>query len=794
MKMNRILFSLSFLFLAQYVAKAQFVDVANPHDGAIEAYENRGDVLLLADKGDSINQYNNQVMLRWVNENGTLSFSTKYRNNGIFDTAFSIVSVSQSAEDVFVLARGPVAGVVRDRLLHYDTIGKIWSTPNGLNTYLDLNLVTARPRAIKTFDGALIVAGEMVNSNNYTEILAYYPNGDSVNVLAYVDSTVLGLEAHNGDLFAWGLFENTEFIQSGGLLQFPNAQTWQDPDPNDNTVRYKHVNWISSSEMIVQDENNNLFHKVNNSFVALPQLNETVYSSIRYADRLFVGMGDFLNRVFVYEDAIKDWVYVDSSDYNSTIHLEQVNNAMLQITLNSFFYRVRKFTRLGAILKTNLYLDLNSNCQRDANELGLAGVYIQEKNGNLGILTDPDGRSFQYVDPGLYEMDTLAGFSNYTRNGCSSDSVNITANADTVYYDVPMKLIDPNKTIEAYVQADIGFRARQGFTERYTIRVKNVGSSAKSCDYYVRIPEVFHLVSLSAPILDSIPKQYKISISLNPLEEKTLVLRCLTPVTATPLKWHAIYFTSDSSCNLEVAEWVNVQVRGAYDPNDKQSSEDALMPKETKKLRYHIRFQNTGTDTAYRVRIIDTIDRNLALNLIKVRTASHAHRVEVLHEPGSQFYALHFIFDNILLPDSNTDNLGSNGYIQYEASLRNGFSDKDTVFNTAHIFFDYQSAIITNTVENSFDTAGQTYIPPGKDFSHLITLYPNPSIGELHIRNNLGKPLNLMITDTRGGIVGYTHCAPLGSSTFNCQTLAINMYYVMSADKLIRKRFIVVKE
>ncbi|MBK7137561.1 MAG: hypothetical protein IPH74_00450 [Bacteroidetes bacterium] len=64
------------------------------------------------------------------------------------------------------------------------------------------------------------------------------------------------------------------------------------------------------------------------------------------------------------------------------------------------------------------------------------------------------------------------------------------------------------------------------------------------------------------------------------------------------------------------AKWTDI-VRGSFDPNDKLVSKTTLPPAydvEKDRLIYTIRFQNTGTDTAFYVRVKDEIPANLNLS------------------------------------------------------------------------------------------------------------------------------------------------------------------------------------
>lgn len=65
---------------------------------------------------------------------------------------------------------------------------------------------------------------------------------------------------------------------------------------------------------------------------------------------------------------------------------------------------------------------------------------------------------------------------------------------------------------------------------------------------------------------------------------------------------------------------------------------------------YTIRFQNTGTDTAFTVRLEDYLDANLDLSTFKVISSSHPNSVSLLSSGK-----LTFLFENILFSPSIED-------------------------------------------------------------------------------------------------------------------------------------------
>ncbi len=193
---------------------------------------------------------------------------------------------------------------------------------------------------------------------------------------------------------------------------------------------------------------------------------------------------------------------------------------------------------------------------------------------------------------------------------------------------------------------------------------------------------------------------------------------------------------------------------GSYDPNDKTafptgySNEHFI--KATQEIEYLINFQNTGTDTAFTVMVQDVIDPNLDITTFQPKSASHDYSVVFLENDTIQF-----IFNNILLPDSTTNLIGSNGYIRFTISPEPDVTLGTVITNNAAIFFDFNEAIITNEV---IHTIGENFIVITdvntiSSISPEVEAYPNPTNGEwfLFVKNveEYGT-LNLVLTDALG--------------------------------------------
>ncbi len=150
----------------------------------------------------------------------------------------------------------------------------------------------------------------------------------------------------------------------------------------------------------------------------------------------------------------------------------------------------------------------------------------------------------------------------------------------------------------------------------------------------------------------------------------------------------------------EVAEEC-LPIIDSYDPNDKLVTpvgltEENYTPTNTP-LKYKIRFQNTGTDVAYRVVVVDTLSEHLDLSTLQMGTSSHNYTFSV---SGKGQPVLTWTFNNILLPDSTSNEPGSHGYIQFSIRPKAELPEKTAIENFADIFFDYNSPVRTNVTVN----------------------------------------------------------------------------------------------
>ena len=230
---------------------------------------------------------------------------------------------------------------------------------------------------------------------------------------------------------------------------------------------------------------------------------------------------------------------------------------------------------------------------------------------------------------------------------------------------------------------------------------------------------------------------------------------------------------------------------GSYDPNDKRAypvgyGAEHYIYQHTD-LEYYIRFQNTGTDTAFTVVIIDTISPHLDITSLRVGASSHNYSYEIY---GNGI--VKFTFANILLPDSSTNNRASQGFIKYQIEQMPSNPIGTIINNKADIYFDYNAPIQTNT---TFHEIGDNFVTVqllGLDQvtvpNTLVKVYPNPfkEVATIEIEGETFTTVEFELYDLTGRMI-YQKTSK--DSSFNIQkanlTQGVYVYRIVADGKLL---------
>lgn len=173
------------------------------------------------------------------------------------------------------------------------------------------------------------------------------------------------------------------------------------------------------------------------------------------------------------------------------------------------------------------------------------------------------------------------------------------------------------------------------------------------------------------------------------------------------------------------------QVINSYDPNLKEVYPVDVLPGYQDWFTYTIHFQNTGTAPAFNIRLVDTLSNNLDLETFQVINYSHHNTISIQNK------VLTVRFPNIMLPDSTSNYEGSKGFVQYRVKPKPNLPLGTLIKNTASIYFDYNTPIVTNTTTNEF-TQNNSVSNLTSQISHLY-VYPNPGTGKFKIQIDNGQ-------------------------------------------------------
>jgi len=275
-------------------------------------------------------------------------------------------------------------------------------------------------------------------------------------------------------------------------------------------------------------------------------------------------------------------------------------------------------------------------------------------------------------------------------------------------------------------------------------------------------------------------------------QQRHVSVRALVPpdvgLIGTTLTTTAQVTTANTDGNLANNSATSNQiVTGSYDPNDKLASTSSgsstiWLIDEDEWIDYTIRFQNTGTDTAFNVIITDTLPSTLDPSSITWGAGSHAHTRSLLGQG-----VLKFIFPNILLPDSNVNEVLSHGFVSFRIRPHLPIAPGTIIENIANIYFDFNPPVITepSVLVAEFSTG------IGERLREDMRLMPNPVNEELRISANSSiASLRIIAADGREVLARSVRAANTSIAVDRLQAGAYLLHATFTDGTEARERFI----
>jgi uncharacterized repeat protein (TIGR01451 family) len=425
----------------------------------------------------------------------------------------------------------------------------------------------------------------------------------------------------------------------------------------------------------------------------------------------------------------------------------------------------------------------------DVNDMKVSNIMVASGNGGASFtsFTDVNGNFTHDVNQG--QITTLISPSLPDYFSISPPFHNSNFEGENEINNTANFCITPNATAnDLNISIYPLISPRPGFDTSYQMVYHNIGTTtlSGSVDLVFDSSKMQYLTASESPTAQSGDNISFDFANLIPFESRSILVEfnvfmppttnindvLNTTVSVSPISGD--FTEDDNTYSLEQI------VIDSYDPNDilVLEGEQILLEQTDDYLHYIIRFQNTGTAEAINVRVTNIIDPKLEWFSLQLESLSHDGRVEI--EDG---ILATFTFENIMLPSVNDDEAGSNGYIAYKIKPGQGAAVGDVFSNSASIFFDFNSPIVTNTVTTEVVNALSV-----ADFeTSNVLLFPNPSSDFVRIKSEMSIK-KIAITDVNGRqIKAFTNV-----SEFSVTDLSKGIYFIRidSGNQTVIKKLI----
>lgn len=366
-----------------------------------------------------------------------------------------------------------------------------------------------------------------------------------------------------------------------------------------------------------------------------------------------------------------------------------------------------------------VFLDENNNCKPDSGEAGLAGYKIRLTNDlDYYEASDSAGLFFFQLGNGTHPL-RINRPEPYWKFCSDSLSVAFSGSQQDSIYFALQKVVDCPLM---HVDAGAG-RLRRCFSNTLSIYYRNDGTvTADSVTIRVQLDSFLIFENASLPVSGQQGNVYEFAAgAVEPGAQLVLKIQCKVSCDAPLGYLHCLnaHIYPDSLCLADSLfhfgdDWpmddeICIRNQGSFDPNDKsawpEGAGNQQLVSRDSTIHYLIRFQNTGTDTAFNVVVLDELSPWLDPLTLRPGASSHPYTWEIGGEG-----VLKFTFSNIQLPDSFANKPASHGFVRFSIKPKPFTPVWTQISNQAGIYFDFNAPIITNTVQRTIDRLWETSI------------------------------------------------------------------------------------
>ncbi|WP_179007633.1 T9SS type A sorting domain-containing protein [Winogradskyella forsetii] len=503
------------------------------------------------------------------------------------------------------------------------------------------------------------------------------------------------------------------------------------------------------------------------------------------------GLGDFSNSQQIVGttngSAFQYDLFIDDINQDNNLDIVTINNLSDQI----IWYNNMGSTLVNEINGTVRFDLLGDGCTVTDDLLSSIMVIASSGTASQAAFTQENGQFRIFTtEEGVIDTQITSQLPNYYVSSPTTFQSNFMGlgNTDTVDFCIePIAAINDLK-VSFYPTLN---EPRPGFDTRYRIVYKNSGTTQLSGTITFQF-DGSKMNFLSATETEASQTTTTVTFNftdLNPFEVKTIDLDFnvfappITNIDDILVATATVNPVSGDETEEDNVFTLEQTVIGSYDPNDITvlEGEEITIEEADKYLHYLIRFQNTGTASAINVRVEHILDDKLDWTTMQLESLSHTGRVEIVDETD-----VSFIFNNINLADSTTDEPNSHGYIAFKIKPKSDVEVGDIISGTADIFFDFNPPITTNTVNTEIVEP----LSVGEFNAQSIQLFPNPAKDQLKITSQ--KIIDkLTIVDIKGRVLNDIQLSN-SEYTLDVSTLTKGVYFleIQSGESKSTKKFI----
>jgi uncharacterized repeat protein (TIGR01451 family) len=430
------------------------------------------------------------------------------------------------------------------------------------------------------------------------------------------------------------------------------------------------------------------------------------------------------------------------------------------------------------LLSGTAFVDHDLSCTRQTNEPWVPSAVMEVLPGPYYTTTNANGQYSVALPTGAYTVEQLGTTLD---EHCIGDPIpfTITNGAATNVHHPDTALVPLDVRMALASGA-----ARPGFPFHYSMAVQNetpAGSGATTVTFTFD-PTITYQSATPPPSTVVGNTLTWIEGPLNAWQSRAYHVQFQVPPNVGLLGYELVATAAITTANTDGDPSNNSAtdlrtITGAYDPNDKLAvtglgSNSTWLIDEDEWIDYTIRFQNTGTDTAFTVVITDTLPTNLDPGSIIMGAASHTFTWE-LRDAGT----LKFYFPNILLPDSNINEPLSHGFVGFRIRPRLPLLPGTTIENIANIYFDFNPPVITepSVLVAEFSTGVQAQ----EQEQAQLLLQPNPASDQLRVSIDDGSIDAMTIVAADGREVMRRRVRSM-SLTIDVKGLSAGSYFLLA--------------